>query len=156
MKKRINHLFLIVSAGLLALLDMVKAVHAGERGAVDLNRLMWLGAGAGSKGIVAGMVGGLAPQAGIAPDMVGAFVGFWLAQQGGRWMSPFGEGMLIASVGQLVRQPIEGIFGQIGKGGTTPPPGGGAEAAAAAAALAAKGTPAEDIDAYLAKTYGIV
>jgi hypothetical protein len=82
---------------------------------VDLNRLMWLGAGAGSKGIIAGMVSGLAPEAGIAPEIGSLFVGFFLAQQGGRWMGPFGEGMLIASVGQLVRQPIEGIFGRIGK-----------------------------------------
>ncbi len=82
---------------------------------IDLNRLMWLGAGAGSKGIIAGMVSGLAPEAGIAPEIGSLFIGFFLAQQGGSWMGPFGEGMLIASVGQLVRQPIEGIFGRIGK-----------------------------------------
>ena len=120
-------------------------------GSIDLNRLMWLGAGAGSKGIVAGMVSGLAPEAGIAPEIGSLFVGFWLAQQGGQWMAPFGEGMLIASVGQLVRQPIEGIFGRIGKPAPAP------EAAAAAAGTkTAQGTPSTDIDAYLAATYGIV
>jgi len=116
---------------------------------VDLNRLMWLGAGAGSKGIVAGMVSGLAPQAGIAPEIGSLFIGFFLAQQGGRWMGPFGEGMLIASVGQLVRQPIEGIFGRIGQPTATTP----------AATPATKNTatnPANDVDTYLAKTYGIV
>lgn len=115
--------------------------------AVDLNRLMWLGAGAGSKGIVAGMVGGLAPEAGIAPEMVSCFAGFFLAQQGGRWMSPFGEGMLIASVGQLVRQPIEGIFGRIGKPAAPAPeekaPTGGSS------------SPNTNVDAYLAAKYGI-
>ncbi|MBA7563064.1 hypothetical protein ES708_04717 [subsurface metagenome] len=116
---------------------------------VDLNRLMWLGAGAGSKGIIAGMVSGLAPQAGIAPEIGSLFIGFFLAQQGGRWMGPFGEGMLIASVGQLVRQPIEGIFGRIGQPAPVTPP----------ATPATKNTatnPANDVDTYLAKTYGIV
>ena len=86
---------------------------------VDLNRLMWLGAGAGTKGIVAGMVSGLAPEAGISPEIGSAVVGFLLAQQGGRWLSPFGEGMLIASAGQLIRQPIEGIFGRLRLGPAT-------------------------------------
>ncbi len=120
---------------------------------IDLNRLMWLGVGAGSKGIIAGMVSGLAPEAGIAPEIGSLFVGFWLAQQGGQWMGPFGEGMLIASVGQLVRQPIEGIFGRIGK--PAPAPETAAAAAAAVAAKTAQGTPSTDIDAYLAATYGI-
>ncbi len=119
---------------------------------VDLNRLMWLGAGAGSKGIVAGMVSGLAPQAGITPDIAAAAIGFWLAGQGGERMGSFGEGMLIAAIGQLVRQPIEGIFGQIGK-----PPAPTPEAAAAAAATKTKtqGSPEESEEAYLAAKYGI-
>ena len=120
-----------------------------EGNPVDLNRLMWLGAGAGSKGIVAGMVSGLAPQAGIAPEIGSLFIGFFLAQQGGRWMGPFGEGMLIASVGQLVRQPIEGIFGRIGQ---QPP----ATQTATAEKTSSSATPANDTEAYLAKTYGIV
>ena len=122
---------------------------------IDLNRLMWLGAGAGSKGIVAGMVAGMAPQAGITPDIAAAFIGFWLAGQGGARMGSFGEGMLIAAIGQLVRQPIEGLFGQIGKGGTT------TTTEAAAATVAAKaasnqGNPDESEEAYLAAKYGIV
>ena len=118
---------------------------------VDLNRLMWLGAGAGSKGIVAGMVSGFAPQVGVTPDVIGLFLGFWLSQQGGRWMGPFGEGMLIAALGQLVRQPIESIFGQIGK-----PPAPTPEATAAAAAKTSnQGSPEESADAYLAAAYGI-
>lgn len=120
---------------------------------IDLNRLMWLGAGAGSKGIAAGMVGGLAPEAGITPEIAAAAIGFWLAGQGGARMGPFGEGLLIASIGQLVRKPIEGIFGKIGQPGTAK--SSEAEAAAAAAALASKGIPTEDIDAYLAAKYGI-
>ncbi|GAI61788.1 unnamed protein product [marine sediment metagenome] len=117
---------------------------------VDLNRLMWLGAGAGSKGIVAGMVSGFAPQAGITPEIAAAFIGFWLAQQGGARMGTFGEGMLIAAIGQLVRQPIESIFGQIGKGGTTPPP-----ETAAGTKTKTQGSPDESQEAYLAAKYGI-
>jgi len=121
---------------------------------VDLNRLMWLGAGAGSKGIVAGMVSGMAPQAGISPEIAAAFIGFWLAQQGGERMGGFGEGMLIAAIGQLVRQPIEGIFGQIGKGGT-PATTEAAKAAAAAKTASTQGSPEESEEAYLAAKYGI-
>ncbi len=125
-----------------------------EGNPININRLMWLGAGAGSKGILAGMVSGFAPQAGITPDIAGLFIGFFLAQQGGERLGVFGEGMLIASLGQLVRQPIEGIFGRIGQPATTT-----TEAAAAAAKTASAGgsaTPSNDVDSYLAKTYGIV
>ena len=118
---------------------------------IDLNRLGWLAAGAGSKGVAAGMVSGMAPQVGITPDIAAAFIGFFIANQGGARMGAFGEGMLIAAIGQLVRQPIEGIFGQIGKGGTQTP-----ATQTAAEKTAASSTPATDTDAYLAKTYGIV
>ena len=121
---------------------------------MDINRLMWLGAGAGSKGIVAGMVSGFAPQAGITPDIAGAAIGFWLANQGGQMMGPFGEGMLIASVGQLVRQPIEGIFGRIGQPAPATP--ATPEAQAAAAAGKTQSSPGDDVDDYLAATYGLV
>ena len=117
---------------------------------VDLNRLMWLGAGAGCKGIIAGMVSGLAPEAGIAPEIGSAAVGFFLAQQSGRWIGPFGEGMLIASIGQLVRQPIEGIFGKIGK------PAAAAPATPLVEKAAGGSSPSEDLDTYLQAKYGIV
>ena len=144
--------FLMVISLLSFLNSTMKEAHADQTGAVDLNRLMWLGAGAGSKGIVAGMVSGLAPQAGIAPEIGSLFVGFWLAQQGGQWMSPFGEGMLIASVGQLVRQPIEGIFGRIGQ--PAPPPAPGPTPPTPPAEKTQ--SPGQDVDTYLAATYGIV
>jgi len=109
---------------------------------------MWLGAGAGSKGIAAGMVSGLAPQAGITPDIAAAVIGFLLAGQGGEKMGSFGEGMLIAAIGQIVRQPIEGIFGKFGK--------------APAALAAAPNKPApntqimgDELDLYLLRRYGL-
>jgi len=117
---------------------------------ININRLMWLGAGAGSKGLVAGMVAGFAPQAGITPDVAGLLIGFFLAQQGGDRMGVFGEGMLIASVGQLVRQPIEGLFGRIAQ--PTPP----TPTPEATATKSNASTPSTDVDKYLAATYGIV
>ncbi|GAI19256.1 unnamed protein product [marine sediment metagenome] len=110
---------------------------------------MWLGAGAGSKGLMAGLVSGFVPQAGITPDVAALLIGFFLAQQGGDRMGVFGEGMLIASVGQLVRQPIEGIFGGLTK--PTPPPTPPPETTKSNAS-----TPSTDVDKYLAATYGIV
>ena len=82
---------------------------------IDLNRLMWLGAGAGSKGVISGLVKGFVPEIGVTPDVVTLFVGFLLAQRGGQWISPFGEGMLIASVGQLVSTPIQSVFSRFTK-----------------------------------------
>jgi len=117
---------------------------------IDINRLGWLAAGAGSKGVAAGMVSGMAPQVGITPDIAAAFIGFFLAGQGGARMGAFGEGMLIAAVGQLVRQPIEGLFGQIGKGGAPP-----TTEAAAAKKESTQGSPEESEEAYLAAKYGI-
>ncbi len=81
---------------------------------IDLNRLMWLALGAGSKGVIGGMVSGFVPGAGITPDIATAFVGFFVAQQGGQRIGTFGEGMLIASIGQIVRQPIEDLFSKFG------------------------------------------
>ena len=117
---------------------------------IDLNRLMWLGAGAGSKGIVAGMVSGMAPQAGITPDIAAAAIGFFIAQQGGERFGAFGEGMLIAAIGQLVRQPIEGIFGQIGNSGKTPTP-----EPAPVKPASNQANPSDSEEAYLAAKYGI-
>ena len=122
--------------------------HGDQTGAIDLNRLMWLGAGAGSKGLVAGMVSGFAPQAGITPDIAGMFIGFFLAQQGGSRLGVFGEGMLIASLGQLVRQPIEGVFGRIAQ--PAPPAPGPTPTK-----TGDTGNPSTDVDAHLAATYGI-
>ncbi|MBA7644155.1 hypothetical protein ES703_51892 [subsurface metagenome] len=122
-----------------------------EGNPININRLMWLGAGAGSKGLVAGMVSGFAPQAGITPDVAGLLIGFFLAQQGGDRLGVFGEGMLIASVGQLVRQPIEGLFGRIAQPTPTPPP-----IPPSIQGKEIESNPANDKDSYLAKTYGIV
>jgi len=116
---------------------------------VDLNRLVWLAAGAGSKGVAAGLVGGIAPQTGITPDIATAFVGFWLAQQPGERIGPFGEGMLISSVGQMVRQPIEKLIG----GFLKPTPA--AAATPPANKTANQGSPDENVDAYLDATYQI-
>ena len=84
---------------------------------LDLNRLMWLALGAGSKGVIGGMVRGFVPEAGITPDIATAVIGFMIAQQGGDRVGTFGEGMLVASVGQIVRQPIEAMIQKFQQGG---------------------------------------
>jgi len=151
MKSSICRVSALVLAVILAVLtwaiDTAKVCYADQTGAVQLERLGWLAAGAGSKGVAAGMVSGLAPQAGVTPDVAAAFIGFWLAQQGGARMGPFGEGMLIAAVGQLVRQPIEGIFGQIGKPAPTPTP---------EEKTYNQENPEQSLEALLAAKYGIV
>lgn len=82
---------------------------------IDLNRLMWLGLGAGCKGAVAGMVTGVVgEEVGITPDIATGFIGFMVAQWGGERVGTFGEGMLIASIGQVVREPIEKLFKRFG------------------------------------------
>ncbi|MBA7522452.1 hypothetical protein ES705_14571 [subsurface metagenome] len=115
----------------------------------DMTRLGWLALGAGSKGVIGGTVSGFIPQVGVTPDIVTAFLGFWLAGQGGKWISPFGEGMLIASIGQIVRQPIEALVG-----GFMQPKKPTPEQPVATKTSSNAGNP-ETLDGYLAATYGI-
>ena len=123
---------------------------------VDLNRLMWLAAGAGSKGLVAGMISGAAPQAGITPDVAAAGIGLILSNQGGERISTFGEGMMISAIGQMVRQPIESIFGRITQpGAQTPEQQAAAVAAAAAAKKQGQGNTYANMDQYAASKYGV-
>lgn len=89
-----------------------------RRRSVDLNRLMWLGLGAGSKGAAAGIVTGWLPEVGITPDLVAAGIGFGLANYGGDRLGTFGEGMLIAAIGQMCKEPIENLFAKF-KGNQT-------------------------------------
>lgn len=84
---------------------------------MEMERLFKLALGAGSKGVVSGFLKGLTPMPGVTPDILTAFVGWFLAGRGGDWFGPFGEGMLIASVGQMVAQPIEGFAERLKKGG---------------------------------------
>ena len=85
---------------------------------IDINRLGWLAAGAGSTGIVSGMISGAAPAGlGLSDEIIAGVIGFWLAQQKGNRLSPFGEGMLIAAAGAAAREPIEKMFARFGKGG---------------------------------------
>ncbi len=117
---------------------------------IDLNRLMWLALGAGSKGVIGGMVSGFVPGAGITPDIATAFVGFFIAQQGGQRVGTFGEGMLIASIGQIVRQPIEDLFSKFGGGG-----GGETKATTKLTEGTEGSASASSTERYLASKYGV-
>ena len=117
---------------------------------VDLNRLMWLALGAGSKGAVAGMVSGFVgeEEVGITPDIATAVIGFMIAQWGGERIGTFGEGMLIASIGQIVRQPIEKLFERFKPAPEPEPKVTGAAATGGGGSL-----PADE--AYILAKYGI-
>ena len=96
---------------------------------IKMDRLFKLALGAGSKGVVSGFLKGMTPMPGVTPDILTAFVGFFMARQGGNWLGPIGEGMLIASIGQMVKGPIEGFAGRLKQGQgssseTTTNPGG--------------------------------
>ena len=80
---------------------------------VSLTRLFKLALGAGSKGVVSGFLKGVTPMPGVTPDILTAVAGWFMARQGGDWLGPIGEGMLIASVGQMVAQPIESFAGRL-------------------------------------------
>lgn len=86
---------------------------------IKIDRLFKLALGAGSKGVVSGFLSGLTPMPGVTPDILTAFVGFFMARQGGNWLGPLGEGMLIASIGQMIKEPIENFAGKLKGGGTT-------------------------------------
>lgn len=86
---------------------------------IRIDRLFKLALGAGSKGVVSGFLKGLTPMPGVTPDILTAFVGYFMARQGGNWLGPIGEGMLIASIGQMVAQPIESFAGRLKQGGGT-------------------------------------
>ncbi|MBA7523840.1 hypothetical protein ES705_15974 [subsurface metagenome] len=119
---------------------------------IDLNRLMWLALGAGSKGVIGGMVSGFVPGAGITPDIATAFVGFFIAQQGGQRVGTFGEGMLIASIGQIVRQPMEDIFSKFGGNQS----GGGGGTTQTTTKLTEKSAQAgSSTEQYLTSKYGV-
>lgn len=86
---------------------------------IQIDRLFKLALGAGSKGVVSGFLKGLTPMPGVTPDILTAFVGFFMARQGGNWLGPLGEGMLIASVGQMIAQPIESFASGLKQGGSS-------------------------------------
>ena len=78
--------------------------------AIDGNQMIAAGVGAGAKGMVAGLVAGMTPLKGVTPDIMTGGVGYLMADRMKGFGGDFGMGMLIASIGQMVRAPIEGLF----------------------------------------------
>lgn len=120
-----------------------------DRRQVDLNRLVWLGLGAGSKGVVSGVVTGwVGEEVGITPDIATAFIGFMIANYGGERVGTFGEGMLIASIGQIIKTPIEKLFEKF-----KPTPG--EEKVTGEQAAGSQKVAVSPEDAYITAKYGI-
>jgi len=111
MKKMFSFICLLLYAVIVGLTFSLKVAHSDQRGAIDPAQVMWGAVGAGSKGVVAGLTSGLAPQVGIAPDVITGGLGFGMAQWGRGRLADFGVGMLLASIGQIIRQPIEKLVG---------------------------------------------
>jgi len=80
--------------------------------AVDLKPALYLGLGAASKGVIAGLISGLAPGIKIVPEMATAAVGYIVADRTaeGTFWNYLGKGVLIGSISQMTREPIEGLF----------------------------------------------
>lgn len=81
--------------------------------AIDAEQVMWGALGAGSKGVVAGVVGGTMPEAKIPADVVTGGIGFAMANWGGRRVGDVGMGLLLASIGQIIATPLEKFVGGI-------------------------------------------
>ena len=117
---------------------------------VEGKQLLGAGVGAGTKGVIGGMVEGLSE--GLAPgltsDAVTGGIGYLMADRMGGFFGDFGMGLLIASIGSIVQAPIEALFEKI-KPEPEPPP------APAPKAGYETWPTADDVDLYLASTYGI-
>jgi len=80
--------------------------------AVDLRPALYLGLGAATKGVVAGLISGFAPGVKIAPEMGTAVVGYIMADRtaDGTFWNYLGKGVLIGSISQMTRETVEGFF----------------------------------------------
>jgi len=113
---------------------------------IDGNQMIAAGVGAGTKGLVAGLVAGMTPLKGVTPDIMTAGIGYYMADKMGGFGGDFGMGMLIASIGQMVREPIEGLFSKTALAPTpTPTP----------TPVTGKNTPVVDVDEYITAKYAI-
>jgi len=89
---------------------------------VDLRPALFLGLGAASKGVVAGLISGLAPGVKIAPEMGTAIAGYIIADRtpDGTFWNYLGKGVLIGAISQMTRETVEGFFKpMVGRAGAT-------------------------------------
>jgi len=104
------------------------------------------------------MLSGLTPMEGITPDILTAGIGYLLADRLDGWWGDFGMGVLIASIGQITRGPIENFTKGLKKpeGGN----GGGTnnttDKESALARVARQNAMAgSDLDSYTMSKYGV-
>jgi len=131
---------------------------------VDMSRLMWLILGAGSKGVVSGLVNKFVPgNLGIQPDLLAGLAGLIMAnQEDWERVSTFGEGMMIAAIGSMAEGPINSIVAQFlpNAAGTTSIQQPSPALAARQQQLLVQGKQAPEggngaIDTYSMATYGV-
>lgn len=117
--------------------------------AIDAEQVMWGALGAGSKGVVAGVVGGTMPEAKIPADVVTGGIGFAMANWGGRRVGDVGMGLMLASIGQLIATPIEKFAGGL------MPNGGNNSTKTVATKTNSIATNPSNNEAYVASRYGL-
>lgn len=113
---------------------------------VEGRQVLAAGLGAGSKGVVAGLLSGVSGGsllAGVPGDVITGGIGYLMADRMNGFGSDFGLGLFIASLGNIVKTPIEAIFKTSPTTPTTPP-------APKTTAPVASG-----VDSYLSAQYGI-
>lgn len=117
---------------------------AEGRGAIDLKPALYLGIGAGAKGLVAGLLDRFVPQLGISPEIAGLLLGYIVAERTAEGSIPnlLAKGVFIGSIAQLVKEPIE-RWGS----GLIAPRGGSSHSSG--------GTAIKDIDEYIKVKYGV-
>ena len=104
----------------------------------DTEGVLAMGVGAAMKGTIAGFISGVAPQVGISPDILTAVIGYFGREKTSGMWRDFLTGVMIASIGQILRPMVAGIVPALGVGQVGAQPQVGAPAPQTAADYAAR------------------
>ena len=82
----------------------------------DTESILAMGVGAAMKGTIAGFISGVAPQVGISPDILTAVIGYFGRDRTSGMWKDFLTGVMIASIGQILRPMVAGMVPTLGIG----------------------------------------
>jgi len=80
---------------------------------LDIKQAVAAGVGAGSTGVIVELLKGFTPIKGVTPDLLTAGIGYVMADRMTGMGQDFGMGVLIGAIGELTREPIEGIVAKV-------------------------------------------
>lgn len=80
----------------------------------DTESVLAMGVGAAMKGTISGMISGFAPQVSISPDILTAVIGYFGRERTSGMWKDFLTGVMIASIGQILRPMVAGIVPTLG------------------------------------------